>query len=74
MHYGYIYLFISCLLPNIQCIHYISRLLKQFEITPIYNMIKIVIINILPIGFFLNGACILHFIGSIEPTINYKLL
>jgi len=35
-------------------------------------MIKIVIIDILPIGFFLNGAWILHFIGPIEPTINYS--
>jgi hypothetical protein len=66
------FLFISCLLPNIQCIRYITRLLKQFEIAPVYNMIKIVIIDILPIGFFLNGAWILNFIGPIEPTINYS--
>jgi hypothetical protein len=64
--------FISCLLPNIQFIHYITQLLKQFEITSVYNMIKIVIIDILPIGFFLNGAWILHFIGPTEPAINYS--
>jgi hypothetical protein len=38
--------FISCFPPNIQCIQYITQLLKQFEITHVYNMIKIVIIYI----------------------------
>jgi len=28
----------SCLLPNIQCIHYITRLIKQFKITPVYKL------------------------------------
>jgi hypothetical protein len=36
-------------------------------------MIKIVIKDILPIGFFLNGAEILHFISPNEPTIDYEL-
>jgi hypothetical protein len=36
-------------------------------------MIKIVIKDILLIGFFLKGAEILHFIGLNEPTINYEL-
>jgi hypothetical protein len=64
---------ISCFLPSIQCIQYITQLLKKFEITHVYNMIKIVIKDILLIGFFLKGAGILHFIGPNEPTINYEL-
>jgi hypothetical protein len=76
MHYGLFFFFfflISCFLPSIQCIQYITQSLKKFEITHVYNMIKIVIKDILPIGFFLNGAGILHFIGPNEPTINYEL-
>jgi hypothetical protein len=69
MHYGLFFL-ISCFLPSIQ---YITQLLKKFEITHVYNMIKIVIKDILLIGFFLKGAGILHFIGPNEPTINYEL-
>lgn len=35
-------------------------------------MIEVVIIDILPIGFFLNRAWMLHFIGPTKPTINYS--
>lgn len=35
-------------------------------------MIEVVIVDILPIGFFINRAWVLHFIGPTKPTINYS--
>jgi len=35
-------------------------------------MIEVVIVDILPIGFFLNRAWVLHFIGPTKPTINFS--